>query len=286
MTTAPATPAAPSAGAAGGAREALLAAGALLALLAFGKPLAPLLPWGSDLVFTAVAAFQLYVPLRLIERRGELPESHRIHAHGLLLGPVAALRRSRVLWRRRGRARRGWGSLDGLLAAYGRGAALRWPALRREAALVVGLVALTFPAFAVGHHLWRHWMLPPGASLSFHFTLPPELFSLVTTNLLLVALPEELFYRGFVETRLERLWPTSWSLLGIPLGRTVIVVSALFALGHWFGEWGNPARLGPFFPAFLFSLLARRQQSIVGAVVYHGLSNVFSATLLAGYRVG
>lgn len=284
MTPAPAAPAEPRAHIAAGAREALIAAAGLLALLALGKPLAPLFPGGADVVFTAVAAFQLYVPLRLIERRGELPESHRIHAHGLLLGPVAALRRRRVLSRRRLRAR-GLAPLDGLLAAYGRGATLRRAALQREAVLVVTLALLTFPAFAVGHHLWRLWLLPAGASLSFQFTSPPELFSLVTTNLLLVALPEELFYRGFVETRLERLWPTRWSLFGIPLGRTVIVVSALFALGHWFGEWGNPARLGPFFPAFLFSLLARRQGSIVGAVAYHGLSNVFSALLLAGYRV-
>ncbi|MFZ9888399.1 MAG: myxosortase family intramembrane protease [Myxococcota bacterium] len=275
----------PAAGAAAGAREALLAAAALLLLLAVGKPLAPLLPLGGDFVFTAVAAFQLYVPLRLMERHGELPESHRIHAHGLLLGPVAALRRRRVLFRRRSGSR-GLASLDRLLASYGRGATLRWQPLRREVALVLGLVLLTFPPFAVGHHLWRHWLLAPGATLTFHLTLPPEYFSLVATNLLLVALPEELFYRGFVETRLERLWPTRRSLFGVPLGRTVFVASALFALGHWFGEWGNPARLGPFFPAFLFSLLARRQHSIVGAVTYHGLSNIFSATLLAGYRAG
>jgi hypothetical protein len=113
--------------------------------------------------------------------------------------------------------------------------------------------------------------------------VPDDLHLVLLKNTFLIALPEELFYRGFVEHRLERHWPTRLFPIGVPLGRTVVLSSALFALGHFVGEW-NPARLGPFFPAFLFSLLTRRSGCIAGAVCYHGLSNAFSYLAASWYR--
>lgn len=266
-----------------GAREALFAAGGLLVALTVGKHIAPFLPKGGDVVFTLAAAYQLYVPLWLIQRRGELPESHAIHVHGLLLGTVAALRRRRVRARRR--ARRRSTAFDRVLAHYGRGACFRPRAFFADIGRALLVALITFVPFAFGHHLWQLWMAPEGVHVRYVPTLPPGLFAIVLKNTFLVALPEEMFYRGFVETRLERIWPTRIHLLGIPLGRTVVIASALFALGHFLGEY-NPARLGPFFPAFLFSMLTRRGGSIAGAVLYHGLSNGFSAALLAGYRYG
>jgi membrane protease YdiL (CAAX protease family) len=260
-----------------GAREALIATAGLLLSLWVGKHVARV--GFSEVIFTAIAAFQLYVPLWLIQRRGELPESHAIHAHGLILGPIAALR-ARLVRRRRRRHFRGRPSpVASWLAHYGRGASLRasnlWGDLRRAA--VVAL--LTFPLFALSHHLWQEALGHPWRG----FRVPPDLVSVWAKNTLLIALPEELFYRGFVETRLERVWPTTKMVWGLPLGRTVVLASALFALGHFLGEY-NPARLGPFFPAFVFSALTRRSGSITGAVVYHGASNAFSHLLAAGYR--
>lgn len=266
-----------------GAREALQAGVGLLVLLAVGKSFASFVPYGADAVFTAAAAFQLYVPLWLIQRRGELPESHFIHVHGLLLGTVASVRRRVVVARRRRGARRR-GALDEWLAHYGRGARFRPRAFVEDIGRALLVAVITFAPFAVGHHFWQVMLAGEGASVVFRPTLPPDLAAIVLKNVFLVALPEELFYRGFLETRLERAWPTRRFVLGVPLGRAVIVASAMFALGHWLGEWGNPARLGPFFPAFVFSMLTRRGGSIAGAVLYHGLSNAFSATLLAGYR--
>jgi membrane protease YdiL (CAAX protease family) len=267
-----------------GAREGLWACGGLLLLLAVGKSSSALLPHGADLVFTLAAGYQLYVPLWLIQRRGELPESHAIHVHGLLLGAIAAVRR-RVLLRRRKRGRGRRGELHRWLAHYGRGASFRPRALALDMGLVLVVCVVTFVPFALGHHLWQLALAPEGTRVVYTATIPAGLLAMALKNIFLVALPEELFYRGFLETRLERLWPTRRFVLGIPLGRTVILASFLFALGHWLGEWGNPARFGPFFPAFLFSMLTRRSGSIAGAVVYHGLSNAFSATLLSGYRV-
>jgi membrane protease YdiL (CAAX protease family) len=267
-----------------GAKEALLAAGGLLLLLGVGKSFAGFIPYGADAVFTAAAAYQLYVPLWLIQNHGELPESHAIHIHGLLLGTIAGLRRRRVAWRRRRRRRR-QSRLDRTLAYYGRGAVFRPRALGADLGRALLIAVVTFVPFAVGHHFWQMFNAPPGKYVYYRSTIPPDLFAIWLKNTFLVALPEELFYRGFVETRLERIWPTKRFVLGVPIGRTVIVASAMFALGHYLGEWGNPARLGPFFPAFIFSMLTRRGGSITGAVAYHGLSNAFSATLLAGYVI-
>lgn len=140
-------------------------------------------------------------------------------------------------------------------------------------------MAITFPPFAVGHHIWLS--LLSGREARYVFQIPDDIVGLVLTNFLLVAVSEELFYRGFLETRLDRLWPKRFPL-GLPLTRTVFLASALFAIGHFAGEW-NPARLAPFFPAFVFSFLTRKGRSIFGAVLFHGASNIYSAVLLAGY---
>lgn len=267
-----------------GAREALQAALGLLLVLAVGKSVAGFIPFGADAVFTLAAAYQLYVPLWLIQRRGELPESHLIHVHGLLLGTVAAVRRRVVLARlKAGKKKRT--AKDDWLAHYGRGATFRPRALAEDLGRAVLVAVITFAPFAVGHHFWQVMLAGDAAHVVYRPTVPVDIFGIVLKNVFLVALPEELFYRGFLETRLERVWPTKRYIAGVPLGRAVILASAMFALGHWLGEWGNPARLAPFFPAFVFSMLTRRGGSIAGAVLYHGLSNGFSATLLAGYRV-
>ena len=266
-----------------GAKEALWAAAGLVTLLALTKPFTGAFPFAGDVVFTLSAAWQLYIPLWLIQRRGETPESHKIHVHGLLLGPIAALRK-RLVSKRRAKpiaARGGPIWMRETLAYYGRDARLDARGLGRDLGLALLLALLTFPPFAVGHYLIQGFLL--GAEPLWRLRIPPDLGAILLTNVFLVGLPEELFYRGFVETRLERLWPTQIRILLIPLSRTVVVASAFFALGHFVGEW-NPARLLPFFPAFVFSALARNGNSIAGAVLYHGLSNAFSATLLAGYR--
>ena len=103
------------------------------------------------------------------------------------------------------------------------------------------------------------------------------------THLLGVALPEETFYRGYLQPQLELAMPPRARVLGVPLGRAVVVSAALFALGHFLGEW-NPLRLGPFFPALLFAWLRNATGSVVGAVVFHATCNVFGAVLYTLYQ--
>ncbi|HEY4223390.1 MAG TPA: CPBP family intramembrane glutamic endopeptidase, partial [Myxococcota bacterium] len=251
---------APPLDAKGGAREALLATGALLLLLEVGKHVVGAVGFG-EIFFTLVAGFQIYVPLWLTQRRGESPEDYAIHAHGIILGPVAALRSSLVRSLRRRHAHKKPGPLRRVLATYGRGARFRPAPFARDLGLALAIAALTFPPFAIAHH---YWQMHFGAA-GYHFTVPPDILSTLAKNTFLIALPEEMFYRGFLEHRLDKLWPTKHHVWIIPLSRTVFLASVLFALGHFLGEY-NPARLGPFFPAFVFSGLTRKSGSITGAV--------------------
>jgi membrane protease YdiL (CAAX protease family) len=265
-----------------GAREALWAGCGLIAFLWIGKHVTAVGGVVATAIYTGIAAYQLYVPLWLIQRRGELPESHAIHVHGALLGPIAALRRMSVLRRRRLR-RRGSsasrGSFAGLLAHYGRGASFRGRPFAVDALRAIAVAALTFVPFALGMIALQKYAFQK----AYVFTVPPEMAVIVLQNLFLVALPEELFYRGFLQTRLERYAPSETSLLHVPLGKSIVLVAAIFAFGHFAGEY-NPARLGPFFPSFLFSMLTKKSNSIFGAILYHGCSNAFSRFLLAGFR--
>ena len=51
-------------------------------------------------------------------------------------------------------------------------------------------------------------------------------------EVLVVAVPEEVFHRGYLMSALEARWPPRARVLGVPLGLGAVLSSALFALGH------------------------------------------------------
>jgi membrane protease YdiL (CAAX protease family) len=97
-------------------------------------------------------------------------------------------------------------------------------------------------------------------------------------QLLMVALPEELFYRGYLQTRLSQRFRRPVMLFGGDVGPAVMVTSAIFALGHLIAI-PAPGRLAVFFPSILFGWLRSRTGTIWPSVVLHALSNVILAAL-------
>jgi len=145
------------------------------------------------------------------------------------------------------------------------------------------LCVIVFVPFVVAYHIFQQvFSSYYGYTAVFSLNLRPELLSFFFTNLFLVALPEEIFYRGFLQTRLLQYWPNKTFLFSIPIGRAITVTSLFFALGHLAGET-NIMRLAPFFPAYLFSLLVYRSGSIMGAVIFHALCNLLSEFLHSSY---
>lgn len=135
---------------------------------------------------------------------------------------------------------------------------------------------LLLPPFALGYALWFEPNQP------FEFTLGPAPISEVMTQVLAVALPEELFYRGYLQTQLSRRWPpiSRGPLRGV--GLALLVSSAVFALGHLVTV-PHPARLAVFFPSLVFGWLRYRTGGIGASVLFHALCNLFALSLGRGY---
>ena len=105
------------------------------------------------------------------------------------------------------------------------------------------------------------------------------LLELLLLHLVVVAFPEEVFYRGYVQTRLAPLFRRRWRVLGVSLGGHVVIASALFALSHLVAI-PSAGRLLVFFPGLLFGYLRERTGSVVAPAVLHALSNVLLEILV------
>jgi membrane protease YdiL (CAAX protease family) len=166
--------------------------------------------------------------------------------------------------------------------AWGRGAAVALAA----AAVVFPLFAAAFAAFAeVVPRLPRgvaHLVGPYAGAPRFAFRLPDRLPLLALLQLLVVALPEEMLYRGFMQTAWARTAPERGvTVLGARLGAGFVRTQLLFAAGHLVVL--QPWRLATFFPGLLFGWLRERTGGLAAPVVFHALSNLFIATLEASF---
>jgi membrane protease YdiL (CAAX protease family) len=146
----------------------------------------------------------------------------------------------------------------------------------RALAWAAALSALVFPFFWIGYRMW--WKPAHGFAW-----VPPESYSdEVLGQILVIALPEEAFYRGYLQTSLDRAWAGRRRLLGAEIGWALPVTSVLFAAGHFLTE-PHPNRLAVFFPSLLFGWLRSRTGGVGASIALHAASNMFSATLGRGY---
>jgi membrane protease YdiL (CAAX protease family) len=98
----------------------------------------------------------------------------------------------------------------------------------------------------------------------------------------LIALPEEVFYRGYLQSRLDDAWPPHLHLWGAAVGPSVLATSAVFAIGHLL-TIHDAGRLAVFFPSLLFGWLRARTGGVGASIAFHAACNLFSATLLQAY---
>lgn len=137
-------------------------------------------------------------------------------------------------------------------------------------------MVVTFPPFWLGFLFWYR----PDQGFSV-----PDLKPLADESLgqlLVIALPEEAFYRGYVQTSLQDAWPPERRLLGAKLGAGWLLTSLLFAGGHVLTE-PSPHRLAVFFPALVFGWLRVRTGGIGASVAYHAGCNLFASYLARSY---
>lgn len=232
--------------------------GALLLALTLAKSMGQI-PVVTSAAFTVIALAQLYIPLWRCDRLGMS------------------------------------GAFVGLHGA-------EW---RRDLKLTMILCAVIFPPYAVIHHVYMTrmhgwavaWDLPALAALLPQAVWQPHMpgdlaeathvgwlaLQAIATHTLGIALPEETFYRGYLQTQLETKFVPHRQILGVRIGMGAVITAALFALGHFLGEW-DPMRLGPFIPALIFAWQRNATQSIWGAVAFHAGCNLYTSALFQMYR--
>lgn len=151
------------------------------------------------------------------------------------------------------------------------------PSFARELSVALGLCALIFPPFAVVFYLWHAPAHP------FYFLPQRELVSYVATQVVVVGLPEEALFRGYIQGRLHDALPQRVSWLGASFSPLALLLQALlFALLHFIMDL-EPTRLAVFFPALLFGWLSARRGGIGAAVFVHAFSNLLSNFLVRGW---
>ena len=162
---------------------------------------------------------------------------------------------------------------------------------------VLGLALLvTWPAFILGFFVYYGTLCPSQGALhawaqaiapicsSWHgmsgmrLQLPEGFWILALSQILIVAVPEEVFFRGYLMSRFEAHWPSQRRLWGAAVGWPLVVSSLLFAVGHFLVDF-QPARLAVFFPALAFGWMRSRSGSVAPGAVFHALCNLLSEVL-------
>ena len=174
----------------------------------------------------------------------------------------------------------------------------------RRGLLTAGIaIAIIFPLFVLGYfafyeiachsHLLAH-LVPRGMCAQYggfdSWHLPRWSWSLdtehtnvlsagfVLVQMLVVALPEELFFRGFLLGLLEKRFPPKRRILGGGVGLALVLSSLAFAIIH-IPKDGDPRVLATFFPGLLFGWMRSATRSILASTVTHGASNILVRVL-------
>jgi membrane protease YdiL (CAAX protease family) len=176
-----------------------------------------------------------------------------------------------------------------------RSAGLHLDGLGRGAAVLAAAMALTFPLFVAAFFVYygtvcqaaNGWLAPLAGATPCrswlgwsggHLRLPPDFALLAASQVLVVALPEELFFRGYLLGRLQQRWPARRRFAGAPVGLALVLSALLFALGHFLVDF-NPQRLAVFFPGLAFAWMRARSGSLLPGALYHALCNLLADVL-------
>lgn len=164
-----------------------------------------------------------------------------------------------------------------------------WQPVRRNLLLATLAMAVIFPLFAVGYVLfydaacdggWLATFAPRGMCRQYgglaalHLpALTWPLVEFILVQVLVVALTEELFFRGFLHKLLEARFPPTRRWLGGGVGLALVLSSAAFALVH-LPKDGDARALATFFPGLLFGWMRSKTGSIVAPLLTHAGANI------------
>ncbi len=188
-----------------------------------------------------------------------------------------------AVWRRSDAVVREHGlALGGLMGSQADGESAVAKAWARALGWALAMSCVVLLPFAL---LWRPVVLRLGWPGLHAFALhrsSAEWAALLATQLLVVALAEEAFYRGVLQTRFERSFPHGLALAGGVISVGNVLTSVMFALGH-VATRTDPVHLLVFFPSLLFGWLRTRTKGIEAGMLFHAFCNMLSAMLFEGF---
>lgn len=141
------------------------------------------------------------------------------------------------------------------------------------------VAAVVFPPFFACAHGWQ---LIVAGSRGFHAAGFPSFWTAAAGQLILIALPEEFYFRGYFQSTADRIFPKRWRILGASLGWGLVITAAVFAVAHTiiFYRWWH---FSIFFPALLFGYLRERTGSITAPVLFHAAANLLMDWIARSY---
>jgi hypothetical protein len=144
------------------------------------------------------------------------------------------------------------------------------PSALREVSIAAGVALLVLPIYSAAWPLFNRAVGPRHA--------PSDLRD-VATELVAVAFTEEMFFRGYVHTRVaDALGVSPRATAFRDAARVVLITSALFAITHVVVA-PTVARAVVFFPALLFGALRIWRGGIGAAVALHAAFNLWERYL-------
>jgi len=151
-----------------------------------------------------------------------------------------------------------------------------WAALRINLKL---LAIITVP-FLIGYHYYQTLLFgyAPGHGL------PASVLVLVGYQICFVAIPEEFFYRGYFQTRLNEVYPRKFMIFGVPMGWGSVIAALFFAFGHTLVlfQWWHFAT---FFPGMVFAWLREKTDGVFAGALFHAVCNIAVVCLDTHYGI-
>ena len=134
--------------------------------------------------------------------------------------------------------------------------------------LHVLLVIVIFGGYALLHYFFAK--LAFGAH--FHATLNPNLLQLIFLHVVIIGFPEEVFFRGYLQSELNRTFGRPFPLWGARVGWGLLAAAVLFGACHVI--YGDFSRMRVAFFGLFAGWLRERTDSVIAPTLYHGAANV------------
>ena len=147
-------------------------------------------------------------------------------------------------------------------------------------ALVGKVIAVILVPWVVGYHVYQTALFNAHPA----WRIPHDVWLLAPYHLFFVALPEEFFYRGYFQTRLNEVFPRKFLIFGVPFGYGLPIACVYFAFGHSLVsvQWWHFAT---FFPGLAFGLLREKTGGPLAGALFHAWCNVCVVLLDTAYGI-